>query len=193
MNSFLNRCLGFVVAATLVTIAIGCGTSSTDHAEEVEHTRPEHWPNTFADGVADIERHFDEFASGSLPAKNEAELRDLLKWLPDLAGDTSLDEANWTRAVDAGRELELALAGQAEASDAIATLKDVAKLTADDLPPFVPGRHTERPVTADDDSSVNDAAESSGEADVVPVSVSSPSEQTETTQKANEQPAGDKP
>lgn len=155
MNRFAQRNILLLLVVSTSASLCGCGASSAEPTEEVEHTRPDHWPNTFIEAVTDIESRFDNLSAGSLSDVDATELRDLLKWLPDVAGDTSLDESNWTRAVDAGRALEAALASGGDTTGPIAALREISTLTADDQPPYVPGRHVDSEKAnhqADDDA-----------------------------------------
>lgn len=119
-----------------IAIAAGCGSASSEH-EEVEHTRPEHWPDTFIDLVEQLKHRF-ESRDGTSP---DAELADQLKWLPEIAGDTSLNEADWNEAVTSGEQLVSVYESGGDPKPMLETLSRLAEKTRDDLPPFVPGRY----------------------------------------------------
>ena len=106
----------FMAIATVVPLAgVGC-KGSVQHGEEASHALPPHHPRTFHRAVDAIaERHAIISASAAVEADRDrarSELLDILRWLPDLAADTSLKRSDWdevaaiagslTRAVETG-------------------------------------------------------------------------------------------
>jgi hypothetical protein len=123
--------LMWVVTCGLVT---GCG-SGTPHEEEEHgsHAAPAHKPATFADAVTETGRRFGELA-GPLSAEDRAkrlvELDDILRWLPELAGDTDLKRADWDAAKGLVDQLVALRLGQPRDGPFAASVKtQVAPLT----------------------------------------------------------------
>lgn len=106
--------LSTAIVAALAMIA-GCGAASSDggpksaggvdaeHAtyEDHEHETPAHKPISFPDGVAElINRHaaLKSPAIGTTPDRHRRrfqELREIIGWLPAMAADSDLSEAEW--------------------------------------------------------------------------------------------------
>lgn len=85
-----------------LVLAAGCGTGSApDEEDHGSHAAPPHKPADFAAAVVETERRFVEL-TGPLSAEERAkrlvELDDILRWLPELAGNTDLKRADWEAA-----------------------------------------------------------------------------------------------
>lgn len=101
-----NLLLGLVFGS-----ATGCLSSPV---EEVEHHAPAHRPATFVEAVARLPQLHDELVAESQRAPDTLsaldELRDIVRWLPELAADSDLKEAAWNQVRRHSRELATRLA-----------------------------------------------------------------------------------
>jgi hypothetical protein len=104
MNGFTRICCRATWLVWMVAfgLAAGCGSgAATEEDDHGSHASPAHKPASFADAVTETERRFGELA-GPLSAEDRAkrlvELDDILRWLPELAGDTDLKRADWDAA-----------------------------------------------------------------------------------------------
>ncbi|MDB5391026.1 MAG: hypothetical protein JWM11_6672 [Planctomycetaceae bacterium] len=99
-----------VLAIVIVCDAVGCGTSTTtiplgtnleQQTDRLEHHVSEHRPASFAVAVEQIQsRHnqiHNEIQTKTHPALDHqlSELQDILGWLPEIAGDSDLRQADW--------------------------------------------------------------------------------------------------
>ncbi len=94
---FVARCavclVGLVAAA-----GMGCGSAA--HDDHLEHHVPEHKPHDLVDAVDEIEKRWQglETAWKTNPGQNSealSELIDIIRWLPEVAGDSDLPESDW--------------------------------------------------------------------------------------------------
>lgn len=83
-----------------------------EHDHEHDHGIPEHKPTTFAEAVKQLPRRHKRVA-GELraghadhAAEQIQQLLDLVRWLPELAGDTDLKKAEWETVQQISAELE---------------------------------------------------------------------------------------
>ncbi len=78
----------------------GCGAEKKSLFEE-EHELPQHWPLNLLDAAQKIESGLQRLESdhagsiGPQAADSEAELRDLVEWIPEVAADSDLKEEQW--------------------------------------------------------------------------------------------------
>lgn len=91
---------------------IGCGSTDPAQADDhhQEHHVPEHKPPNFAAAVEELEHRFlgtadhdSDHARSADDAREE--LQDIVGWLPELAADSDLGEADWKTARNVGRQL----------------------------------------------------------------------------------------
>jgi hypothetical protein len=93
----------------------GCSTSS-EHAEHADHEIPEHRPRDFPHAVKRIRHRLAQFTmlievrDAELAAKKFKELQDIVRWLPELAGESDLPEAEWNEVQQISRSLQTSLA-----------------------------------------------------------------------------------
>jgi len=106
------------MSALLLSCLSGCGTS--EHAEahdddhHLEHFVPHHKPANFAQAVEEIEHraeHLSEHAGHGHDdeADEFQELLDVVDWIPELAADSDLNEADWTTAITAAAAVKKTL------------------------------------------------------------------------------------
>ena len=91
----LLRLLSLAVLLSLAGCGAGGTTSEEDHGKHVD---PPHKPATFAEAAKQIDPRLEELAgplASDIRAKRLVELDDILRWLPQLAGDTDLRRADW--------------------------------------------------------------------------------------------------
>jgi MoxR-like ATPase len=114
-----RRSRGVVAVMAAILSLAGCGKNGatnygdklsddvrTDSAratyEDHDHDFPEHKPSSFPSGVQDLVRRHHEFCEHSADAASAEksarfqQLRDIVGWLPSLAADSDLTEAEWT-------------------------------------------------------------------------------------------------
>jgi hypothetical protein len=88
----------FAVCITLLGCAGGEEGESEHHGG---HDAPPHKPASFAAAIPETARRFEELTtnlSRDDRTRRLAELDDILRWLPELAGDTDLRRADWETA-----------------------------------------------------------------------------------------------
>jgi hypothetical protein len=94
---------GFLSIVLLVLFAFagsGCHRASTAEDDHLEHHHPPHKPPHLAAAIDQIERRYAALAAAeSNPpaefAEQLQELLDIVRWLPEIAGDSDLAEAPW--------------------------------------------------------------------------------------------------
>jgi hypothetical protein len=122
----LRRALFRRLAATAMALAlaplVGCPAQPTA-AEPAEHEHErglhdhdhhvsEHRPRDFGEAVAALRRlhrHvFEELEEGHFDhaAEELSQLRDVIRWLPEIAGDSDMPEGQWNEAHAAAKRLE---------------------------------------------------------------------------------------
>lgn len=106
MTSPRRAWLRWFVLSALVFAGCGGRQGPADHAEHddhLEHHRPAHKPADLSLGVAEIERRWRELHAqwSTLDERQAAsalnELREIVRWLPELAAETDLPEEPWNR------------------------------------------------------------------------------------------------
>lgn len=96
------------VSLVIISFALtGCfGGPEADRHEPVEHFVPDHWPADLLDAAAKVAQRASALASQPTESPTdgsgsdrrpmiEQELRDVVGWVPEIAADTSLTEAQW--------------------------------------------------------------------------------------------------
>ena len=75
-------------------MVLGCAEEQ-DSLHELDHELPPHWPVSLSDAAAKIEERvaLDSSSPNQLDARDE--LEDLVSWIPEIAADTDLTEAEW--------------------------------------------------------------------------------------------------
>lgn len=98
---------GFALAVVWLS---GCGTQDlASTADHLEHEIPAHRPADFPSAVAALETRFAEFAPNSATTAADTrrvELRDIVRWLPEIAGDSDLRKQQWEQACACAAEME---------------------------------------------------------------------------------------
>ena len=110
----------FLLTASLASL-VGCGQSAgetgdvyVDHEHEV---RPAHHPESFPTSIAGLRVRLPVAANGH--ARGAAEAAEIVGWMPELAADSDLTEAQWAPLAAGARELD-ALLPRVAAGDAAA-------------------------------------------------------------------------
>jgi len=144
-------------ALLLVMPVVGCQAAESDH--EAEHIIPAHKPRDYRACVAQLRALHGELLAG--PARPEdslavhTELTDLIRWLPELAAETELDEVAWNQVVQQAEQMAGVVHPLAElprsqqgvryiqlASQIEKSVSELARI-ADLLPPPPPKHETE--------------------------------------------------
>lgn len=118
-HSLLVLCCGALVALSGCSRSEGLSAESQplsvrDTYEEHGHDLPAHYPESFPAAVDDLARRHEELTSAFLAnvAKVDSvrfqELCDVAKWLPRLAADSDLSEAEWLPANAAAARIQAA-------------------------------------------------------------------------------------
>jgi hypothetical protein len=112
------RAAATLMAAALTLAQVGCqnqtASSHDDHANAEEHDRPEHMPISLAASVPELRQRIAKLKNDG-PRQEETrqaqgrELRDIIRWLPELAGDSDLRKADWETVNEASHQLETLL------------------------------------------------------------------------------------
>jgi hypothetical protein len=97
-----GRSLSLILLAMAAALAACCGCNRSTHSEHdhLEHHQPPHKPGSLPEAVIALEIRFSALpASGHVPSQAEVtllrELLDIVRWLPETAGDSDLPEAEW--------------------------------------------------------------------------------------------------
>lgn len=110
MRNAMVTALLFGAAATLFQSGCWRATESSPADDHLEHHVPEHRPRSFSQGVTQIERRLALITAGPADSNDDfeqqaTELREILEWIPDLAGDSDMKKAEWDQVNAAAREL----------------------------------------------------------------------------------------
>lgn len=98
---------------------LGCGAAPPDnHDEEAEHHVPEHRPADLMQAVQELESRpialRDSIANKAPDVETRfSELRDIVRWVPEIAGDSALKKKSWDEVHAAALNLEELLPQQA--------------------------------------------------------------------------------
>lgn len=114
---------------------MGCGSeesASVSTYEEHEHHVPEHMPESFPAGIAALATRLDRLPpDGGAVGDERDEFRDIVGWLPKLAADSDLAEAEWDaihrRLVKLDELTDPDIADTAEVRDVIGELGQAAE------------------------------------------------------------------
>jgi hypothetical protein len=97
----------------------------------LEHHVPEHKPHSLHAAIDQIELRYDALAEGEVPRAGRTarlkELVDIVRWLPELAGDTDLPEGPWNVVEQVSQQLA-GLLQKAAAGDQAGELTALAPL-----------------------------------------------------------------
>lgn len=110
--------LTLFAALCMLCSQIGCGDVEGDaHADEhhLEHFVPDYKPASFAESVEQIEHRCEHLAAHAGHGHHDEadefqELVEIVDWIPELAADSDLNEADWNKAVLAGQVMAQQLA-----------------------------------------------------------------------------------
>ncbi len=83
-----------IPACLLLCIVIGCAEGK-ESLHELDHELPPHWPTSMSDAAAQIEERITLDSSSPYHSEARGELEDLVSWIPEIAADTDLTEADW--------------------------------------------------------------------------------------------------
>lgn len=95
----------------VVAFLVGCGQAESDeHDHHLEHFVPAHKPPNFAEAVESLNdrtRHLEYHIGDTRPIVQTElqELSDIIGWIPELAADSDLNEADWNTARDASQSM----------------------------------------------------------------------------------------
>lgn len=89
-----------LLAALALAAAPGCHRASATDEDHLEHHVPHHKPQNLAGAIDQIDRRFEllGLADGTQNAERAAQLKelvDIVRWLPEIAGDSDLPEEQW--------------------------------------------------------------------------------------------------
>lgn len=94
-----SRNLAWRPAWLVLASVLGCGQASMDVEEGAHHDFPPHRPVSYEQLVSELERRVTLHQTGGSDPWAEAELRDLVNWLPEFAADSELKRQDFDEAV----------------------------------------------------------------------------------------------
>lgn len=109
----LTLMLRFMAMVLISLTVVGCGNQPADgEYEKVEHFVPAHWPSDLLDASSKITERALQLSGQSTTDTPtiENQLRDIVGWVPEIAADTDLTEAQWNPVHDASETLSKRLA-----------------------------------------------------------------------------------
>lgn len=83
---------------------IGCDVGDDDG--RLEHHVPPHRPANFTHAVRDLEQRLRELDRGPVSDEQMTELLDIVRWLPEIAGDSDLRKPDWDTVQQTAERLE---------------------------------------------------------------------------------------
>jgi len=113
MSHLLSPMCKFLFITLLAITAVGCGSQPADgEYEKVEHFVPAHWPSDLLDASLKITERALQLSGQSTTDTPtiENQLRDIVGWVPEIAADTDLTEAQWNPVYAASETLSKRLA-----------------------------------------------------------------------------------
>ncbi len=75
-------------------MVLGCAEEQ-DSLHELDHELPPHWPVSLSDAAAKLGERLALDSSNAKQSEARGELEDLVSWIPEIAADTDLTEAEW--------------------------------------------------------------------------------------------------
>jgi hypothetical protein len=108
MTRYAVTVLLLAVLNTIITS--GCQRASATGEEHLEHHVPPHKPPNLSSAIDQIERRFESLVHGPGIRDAEAatqlqELIDIVRWLPEIAGDSDLPEEQWNAVDEVSQQL----------------------------------------------------------------------------------------
>ena len=129
-HSFRPRLIWTRALLALVVLFVGCG-QELESTHEHSHEEPRHWPRDMAQAAASIGGRMKTLENPNISADTRAriidELKDLVEWSPEIAGDTDLPESNWLPIYEISEQIRSHM--QAGDVDPLVFESDFAKLT----------------------------------------------------------------
>jgi hypothetical protein len=131
-----------VVALLPVMALSGCYRVQATHDDHLEHHVPEHKPHDLHAAIDQIEDRFEALAHGDVPKTDRMarlkELVDIVRWLPEIAGDSDLPEEPWNTVDQVSQQLagllqKAAAGAQAGEPPALAPLHSTVDAALDKL------------------------------------------------------------
>ena len=91
----------------LPTFLVGCAGAPAEEEEHAAHEVPAHRPRDFPSAVGQIRSRWDALSTpGAVnPAERRNELGDILRWLPEIAGESELGPREWNEVQATSDEL----------------------------------------------------------------------------------------
>jgi hypothetical protein len=94
----------------------GCAHEQRDSLHESGHFVPDHWPSSLDDAATKIADRL-TVLSESEDKEAYGELSDIVGWVPEIAADSDLSEADWIPINEASRKISNRLRGKAASLD----------------------------------------------------------------------------
>jgi len=100
----------------VVLLFAGCADEQRESLHESGHFVADHWPTSLADAATKIDVRLAALRKGE---DNDAygELTDIIGWVPEIAADSDLSEADWIPIHDASRAMSNRLRGKSRSLD----------------------------------------------------------------------------
>jgi len=134
----------YLASGLLLLATAGCLSSSPEENEKLEHHVPAHKPLTFAAAVTELQTRCEEANAQELASTPEkfTELLDVIRWLPELAGDSDLGRADWETVQRLSQRLEDLLPPNRQADGQLTKGLAAAREIIEELKPFIPRANT---------------------------------------------------
>ncbi len=129
-----------LILTLLLTATFGCDQGK-ESLHDMDHFVPEHWPTDMRDAADKIGERLaiiqDSEQDAAIQATAQKELQDLVAWVPEIAADTDIGEAEWMPIYELSEEIRKQLKpGEPAGEQQISKLSDLQQLlnTTHELP-----------------------------------------------------------
>lgn len=93
--------------------------TSSEHVGAEEHEHPAHMPPSFVAAISEVKQRISALKKAKAVdhQAQSQELRDIVRWLPELAGDTDLRKSDWDAVNESSKKMEVLLAPLLDGTD----------------------------------------------------------------------------
>lgn len=120
LSGVKQRSFGFaIIMFAMVINTVGCTGDSVQgkaSLHEMDHVVAAHWPESLEDAADKIRERVTRLGGGSAVARGidsvvdaKKELSEILSWVPEVAADTDMSEANWVPLAEESERLHARL------------------------------------------------------------------------------------
>jgi len=108
---------GLQASWLLLAVFGGCRKESGANEEHLAHLLPAHWPENLADACLKLDHRLTALQVDEQAQPERKELVEIISWLPEIAADTELNEAQWQPLYDQSESLRTKLLAGAAIAD----------------------------------------------------------------------------